>query len=330
MKATKIEIDWHPALPIYASEPFLRAVSNQYGWIGGIDGSGELRCVLPYTVVRKAILRMVRFRVETIALGRELVLEEEKSFLNSAVAYLRSTGADLIIPATTNTIFRTWPEGAIAAPYGTYVIDLTQNEESIWGNLSSSHRRKIRLAMKEGVEIRNGLRYLETAYALIRETFKRSKLPFMGIAAFKRMLGGLGNNVKIFVADYRGVIQGCTVIPFSEYGAYYVYGGSVADPAVGAMNLMHWEAIRLFRSQGVKRYDFVGSRIKPEKGSKQEGIKTFKERFGGRLVEGYLWKYSFHPLKCLAYSLAARVRTGGDIVDQERRRSSNGSEVKPH
>src|SRR6266403_244348 len=109
MRATAVKIDWHPGLPIYASEAFLKTVSDEYGWIGGIDGFGKLRCVLPYTVVRRAILRMVRFRVETISMGPELSVEEERSFLNSAVGFLRSTGADLIIPATTNTIFRTYP-----------------------------------------------------------------------------------------------------------------------------------------------------------------------------------------------------------------------------
>ena len=87
---------------------------------------------------------MVRFRVETISLGGELEVQEEKAFLNSAVEYFRSTGADMIIPATTNTIFRTYPDGAVAAPYGTYIIDLSQPEETLWSNLNSRHRRKVR------------------------------------------------------------------------------------------------------------------------------------------------------------------------------------------
>ena len=51
------------------------------------------------------------------------------------------------------------------------------------------------------------------------------------------------------------------------------------------MNLLHWHAIRLFRALGVKQYDFVGARINPSKGSKQEGLVIFKERFGGRRYE---------------------------------------------
>jgi len=57
MRAIPAEISWYPGLSIYASESFLRTVGDEYGWIGGVDDFGELRCILPYTVVQKAILR---------------------------------------------------------------------------------------------------------------------------------------------------------------------------------------------------------------------------------------------------------------------------------
>lgn len=46
----------------------------------------------------------------------------------------------------------------------------------------------------------------------------------------------------------------------------------------------------------------------------------FKQRFGGQLVQGYMWKYSLHPLKFAVYSLAVRLLRSGDIVDYERRK----------
>lgn len=318
MKAIPIPITWHPGLSIFASEPFLKAVGDEYGWLGGIDESGKLRCILPYTIIKKAIFRMVRFRVETIPLNGEFDVKEEKEFLNSAIKYFRSIKADMIIPATTNTIFRTFPDGAIVAPYGTYILDLNQSEETLFNKLNSSHRRKVRLAMKEGVQIRSGLEYMNIAYELVRNTFKRSNMGFMGLEEFKRYVQGLNENVKIFVADYQGTVQGCIVIPFSDHSAYYVYGGSIPEPITGATNLLHWEAIRYFLELGVKRYDFVGVRVNPGKSSKQEGLSQYKQRFGGQLVHGYMWKYSFHPLKFAVYTLAVRYLRGGDIVDQER------------
>jgi hypothetical protein len=312
-----IEINWHPGLSIYASESFLKVVGDEYGWLGGFDNLGTIRCILPYTIVRKAMVRMVRFRVETILLDDMLTIEHEKSFLNSAVDYFRSIKVDLIIPATTNTIFRTYPDDAVAAPYGTFIIDLTQSEETLWNNLHSKHRNVIRNAIKKGVEIRSGAEHLNTAHEIIRETLKRSKLGFLSYEELKRFVLDLNANVKILVAVYQGVPQGCAVMPYSDYGAYYLYGGSISNPVTGATNFLQWEAIRMFRNLGVKRYDFVGVRIDPKKGSKQEGLTRFKQRFGAQLFQGYMWKYSINPRKFAIYNLAVRFLRGGDIVDHE-------------
>ena len=311
-------IDWHSGLSIYAAEAYLKTVGDEYGWLGGFDDAGNLRCILPYTIIRKAIFRMVRFRVEMMPVAGDFTTEEEKSFLTSVINHFRSAGADMIIPSTANTIFRAYPDGAEAAPYGTYRIDLSQPEATLWANVHQKHRNVIRSAMKAGVQIRTGKEHLDAAYMMVQATLKRSKLGFQTRDSFMRLVSNLGENVKVFVAEHQGVVQGCAVIPFSGYSAYYVYGGSAPETATGAMNLLHWEAIQQLRALGVQHYDFVGVRINPEAGSKQEGLKRFKERFGGQLVQGYTWKYSFKPMKYRLYGLATRLRHGGDIVDQEK------------
>ena len=322
MRAIRIGIDWNRTQSIYASEPFLKSVGDEYGWLGGLDDSEALRCILPYTIVRKALLRMVRFRVETIPVGGDLTVDAEKSFLQSAVEYFRSIGADMIIPPTTNAVFRTYPDGAVAAPYGTHILDLTQTEEALFQNLHSKHRNVIRNAAKKGVQIRNGIQHLETAHRLVRDTFKRSGLGFMGVDSFRRLVLGLGENIKVFIAEYQGIVQGCAVVPFSSHSAYYVYGGTAFDPVTGATNFLQWEAIRFFRNLGVQRYDFCGTRIDPDKGSKQAGLEMYKERFGPQLFQGYMWKCPLRPLKSAAYSLAVRWLRGGDIVDKEQHKLS--------
>jgi lipid II:glycine glycyltransferase (peptidoglycan interpeptide bridge formation enzyme) len=318
MQASPIDIDWHSGLPIFAKESFLKGVGDNYGWLGGIDEAGELRCILPYTIIRKAVFRMVRFRVETISLEKELSVQEEKSFLNSAVEYFRSIHSDMIIPATTNTIFGTFPDGADAAPYGSYIVDLCQPEETLWRNMNRSSHRDINTALKDGVCIRSGIGYLDVSYELIRKTFERSKMPFMGYEALKLYVQGLGEHGKIMVAEYENVLQSCIIYAFSDYCAYAVYGGNVASQTKGAHKLLNWEAIRLFKNLGVRRYDLVGARIDPQKGSKAEALSSLKRGLGGKLRQGYMWKYSLNPLKYRLYCLAARLRSGGDIVDTER------------
>jgi hypothetical protein len=318
MQAKQIEINWHSGLPIFSSELFLKAVSDEYGWLGGVDDSGKLRCILPYTIIRKAFFRLIRFRVQTISLDEDFTIQEEKSFLNSVMKYFRSAGADVVIPATTNTIFRTYPDGADAAPYGSYVIDLQQPEDILWRHIDRITRQNINAAIKKGVSIQDGAEHLDATYMLVRDTFRRSKLPFMSYESFERFVRGLGENGKIMVADYQGIAQSYVVFAFSSHCAYAVYAGNISNQHQGANKLLYWEAIRLFQRLDIKCYDFVGARINPEKGSKQEALNLFKKRFGAKLIQGYMWKYPLHPLKYRLYCLAARLRSGGDIVDAER------------
>ncbi len=327
MRAIPISINWHSGLPIFASESFLKAVGDEYGWLGGFDESEKLRCVLPYTVIRKKIFRMVRFRVETIPLGEGLDSHEEKSFLNSAIKYFKSIGADIIIPATTNTIFRTYPDGADAAPYGSYIIDLSQPEEILWRNIDRITRQNINTAIKKGVSIRNGIEHIDAAYKLVADTFRRSKLPFMSYDSFQRFLSGLGENGKIMIADYQGIAQSYVVFAYSDYCAYAIYAGNIANQHQGANKLLYWEAIRFFKKLGIQRYDFVGARISPEKGSKEWAINSLKKHLGAKLIQGYMWKYPLRPVKSIAYTLAVRLLRGGDIVDHERHKLKSPHEI---
>jgi hypothetical protein len=317
LRAEPIKMQWEPNLPVFAKEEFLRAVGDEYGWLGGMDESRTLRCFLPYTIVRKTGLRMVRFRVETIPCGAGLNMAEERSFLNSVVQHFRRAGADVIIPPTNNTLFRTYPDGATPAPYGSYVIDLQQPEEILWRNVSKTSRQNITAAQKEGVLVREGMEFLDPAYDLIRETFHRSKMSFMSHNSFKRFALSLGENCKLLVAEHQGVAQSYSLFAYSAPSAYWIYGGNIQGQHPGAMKLLQWEAIRLFRTLGVRRYDLFGARIDPPRGSKQEGINKMKKHLGASLSRGYVWKYSLRPSRAWVYSKAVRVLRGGDIVDQE-------------
>ena len=320
ISAGSIKIQWDSSLSVFAKEEFLRAVGDDYGWLGGIDESGTLRCVLPYTVIRKAGLRMVRFRVETIPCGMGLHALEEKSFLNSVVQCFRKTRADVIIPASTNAIFQTYPDGAVAAPYGTYFIALAQPEDALWAAVSASHRRHVRSAEKSGVQVRSAPECVTTAHSIIRNTFGNSSLPFMPLKNFARMIEGLEGNVHLFVAERHAQVQCCAVFAFSQHSAYYMYGGSIAEAVPGAMHLLHWQAVRQYRQLGVRRYDFYGTRINPSLGSKAAGLAAFKQRFGAELYQGYIWKYRISTVKSTIYSFGVRCLRGGDIVDAEQQK----------
>ncbi len=317
IRVEPIPIDWDESLPVFARAEFLKAVGDEYGWLGGIDDSGALRCILPYTIIRKAGLRLVRFRVETILKEPALDVASERSFLDGVVTHFRRAGADIIIPGANNAIFRTYPHGAAAAPYGTHQIDLNLDEEELWRRLSKTLRYDIKAARKDTLIIREGLEFADVAWGLIRDTFLRSDMGFMNRQDFRRLVEGLNESGKVMVAEQGGIIESCCLFAFSRPYAYYIYAGNRHPAHPGANKVLVWQAMCTFRGLGVRRLDFVGARINPPKGSKQDSINSWKTRFGASLVQGYIWKHTLRPFRARIYHSAVRLLRGGDLVDQE-------------
>ena len=230
-------------------------------------------------------------------------------------------GADFCAQPSTHIVFHACPDNAISAPFGSYYVNLEKSEDDLWSGIHSKHRNVIRNAQKKGVDVRFGCQGDNAiAYQLLLQTMQRSNMSFMGREKYDSMINYLGDNVLVVTAYHDDIPQGCAVMPFSRYGAYYLYGGSIDAPVLGAMNLLHWEAMKYFKARRVKLYDFVGARILPEPGSKLEGIQRFKNRFGATMRTGFLWKMGL-SYKYRLYSLLLMIKSRGkgDIIDQERR-----------
>jgi len=318
MNVKFLEYQWSDADPVYCSPNYLQSLNEDYGWIGGyIDD--ELRLVIPYTVKKKLIFKIATFQLEPIVITNPVTEEQEKIFINTCVRMLAEIGVDFFSQPPTHVVFKVCPDNAIAAPFGSYIVNLDLSEVELWSAVHAKHRNVILNAKKKGVEIRLGANQdILAVYEMLVQTMGRSKMPFVERDVFMNMIKSLGDNVEVVVAYHDDKPMGCGVFPFSKYSAYYQYGGNIDTPVLGAMNLLHWESMKYFKNKGVKYYDFVGARISPTPGSKLEGIQRFKSRFGASMRIGHLWKIGFN-YKYTLYSWLFKLKTKGkgDIIDQE-------------
>ena len=322
MFVREIDIDWNENLPIYANEQFLATESDKYGWIGGFQDE-QLIFILPFIIYEKVIFRFVRFPMEPIDLSDKNYQNEEQNFCEAVVNCFRDKKIDFIFQPTTNVVFNVYPKHSIYSNFGSYIIDLTKHEDELWKKLHTKHRNVIRNAMKKNITIKEGHKYCDITYRLIKDTFRRSKISFINQEKYAKIIMSLKKHVKIYIAvSDNDEIQGCAVLPFSKYSAYYLHGGSITKPLTGALNYLHWYAINNFKAMGVKKYDFFGARIDPPRGSKLEGIDRFKRRFGAEFKKGYLWKYVYKPWKYELFSFIYKImkNKAGDIIDQEKKR----------
>jgi len=317
---TPIKFQWDKKHSIFSSERYLQSISTNYGWLGGFK-KGELLFVLPYIIRQKMIFRQLEFQTATIYIKENSSVSLENEFLEQSVFFLKTQNIDSIKQPVNSAVFRTAPEQSISVPFGSYIVNLELSEENLWSNIHSKHRNVIRRAEKDKVQIIRSRKFDDAVYEMLVRTMKRSHMGFYSHNEYKKILNGFGEYVEVFIALKNGELQGCAVLPYSQHSAYYIWGGSCDDISLGSMNLLHWEAIRYFRKLGTRTYDFVGARIHPQPGSKQETIQRFKARFGAELKQGYLWKISISSWKMWIFNTLIAIKhkkIQKDIIDQER------------
>ena len=168
----------------------------------------------------------------------------------------------------------------------------------------------IKKAEKDGVVVVSGVsdKLIEDYHAIDVDTWKRSNRDATGIEALKREVRSLADNAIIYIAYMDGEPQSGAFLYYNKQMCYYIYGANKNNPHIGSGNLLQWRAILDMKAKGVKKYSFVGCRINEDENSKYHGIQRFKERFGGKVIQGFLFKKDFNPIMRKLFNVAVSLR----------------------
>lgn len=243
----------------------------------------------------------------------------EGDFLNHAVKVLSKTLHVQWLNSTAGCFFYDTPKfNCKRIPFGSHVIDLSLTEEELFKKVHSKHRNVVRKAEKEGVVIKKGRDELIVDYAALeRQTQERTGRRASGLAYYETQIKALGDNIIVYIAYKDAVPQAGGVFYYNQRMCYYMYGATAQGAFTGSANLLIWTAIRDMKALGVKEFSFVGCRINEDEGSKYSGIQMFKERFGGELRRGYMFRYENNPLMYHMFCKAMQLRTHSDRVYQD-------------
>lgn len=248
--------------------------------------------------------------------------EDEAAFLTEAMLLLGKHGVQWTICANTAR-FQAVPDNSISIPCGNHIIDLQQDEETLWGLVHSKHRNSIRRGEKADIELRfGGAENLHAYVPLANETYGRSGKSGSRVDYYSGLMKDLEDNTSVVLAYKEQELQSGAMFYHNGAIAYYLHGASIARPEPGATNYLLWSAILHFKRLGVKEFSFVGYRYCAEPGSKLDGIQRFKERFGGKLENSYNFRYVQNPFAYWLYGLVMQLKAGKpftrykDVIDE--------------
>ena len=201
-------------------------------------------------------------------------------------------------------------------PQTTLILDLTQPEESILGNMHSKTRYNINLSERKGVQIKIE-KNIEVFWKLNQATTERDAFKSHDKEYYQKMLATNFCHQITAYYNYRPIAS-VILIVFGDT-CTYLHGASANEYRnLMAPYLLQWEAIKFGKKLGCKFYDFWGISPKVQEGEtetcfngfcwkvdhKWTGVTRFKTGFGG-VVREYpkafdlvlnKWKYLIYKL----------------------------------
>jgi lipid II:glycine glycyltransferase (peptidoglycan interpeptide bridge formation enzyme) len=190
-------------------------------------------------------------------------------------------------------------KGFMCEEFPTFVIDLTQDLDTIWKNMDiKSCRYGIKRAMRDGVRIKLNQNY-EDFYE-INKSFREKK----GLSLSSEKIEIMKKYGTLFVAEFEGEILGGNLYLEDENNMRWLLGASKRlnvekekTILIGNANrLIIWQAINYAKEKGIKMFD-MGGYYGGGKGAEiLDTPNLFKRSFGGKLATHYTYKKNYSKL----------------------------------
>ncbi|MGH2355009.1 MAG: ubiquinone/menaquinone biosynthesis methyltransferase [Chloroflexota bacterium] len=200
-----------------------------------------------------------------------------------AVGALRQAG---YVPSTNQVQFRS-----------TVLVDLQGDDQTLLSRMSSTWRRYVKKAERDGVVIRQGTDAdIPRFYALYRETAERDGFIIRPqeyeVGVWRAM--SAGGVAELLLAEVGGQTEAALLALRFGRRAWYLRGASSrAAQKAHAPYLLQWHAMRWARDLGCDMYDMWGAPDDPtDESDATHGLYYFKRGFGGQHVR-WVGAYDF-------------------------------------
>ena len=279
--------------------------------------------IIPLSYHKKFIFSFGKFLSEPYKYSvSETDPESERIFVNNVMEFLKkSVKLQWLTTTPASSLFNVYPDYSKRIRFGSHIIDLTKDKETLFADMKSKHRNMIRRAEKADVSVKiGGKELLDTYLKLDTETWERSGVISNNKSIYEKILDNLKTTSFIAIAYKDEIPQSGMLCCYNKAMMYYLFAASKNSPEPGSTNLLHWEVMKYMKSLGVLKYSFVGCRINEDENSKYHNIQRFKEGFGGELRAGYLFKARFNSFMYSLFHLLYKIRAKKellDVIDQE-------------
>ena len=174
------------------------------------------------------------------------------------------------------------------AAWATYVCDLTRPIDSIWDGLDGKVKRSIKTSERRGVtvSVSNDSSDLNAFAALLGTTLRAGGMPVplaTDYAARCIAMANAGFAYAIIARCEDRVVGGKLEIAAGDAVLSFHTAAEKSNLRCG--DLLAWKEIEIAHARGYRSLDLLSVDLATETDPKQEGIRSFKAKWGGDLIE---------------------------------------------
>jgi len=179
-----------------------------------------------------------------------------------------------------------------------FLIDLNRPKEEIWRDIHKSRRKGINRAFNRGVvieEVRDK-KFIPIFYGIVKQTYKNAKLPLADISLMESAFELLvpKNMATFYLAKYGDVYVGARAVLNYKGLIYDWYAGALSDYLSLYVNeALVWHILKEGANNSFHTFNFGGA----GKPNEPYGVREFKRRFGGKMVNFGRYMRIYSPIK---------------------------------
>ncbi|HET8574024.1 MAG TPA: GNAT family N-acetyltransferase [Edaphocola sp.] len=280
--------DLHRRLPLFFQPWWLDTLSQHWD-IALVETGKGVQAIMPFQLEKKWGLRLLRNPPLCPYLGplfftgpdQQKQWSEEDRLLETLLQqvpkwdYFQLT----TVPGFQNFL-PFYQRGFTNSNRLTYLLDLSQPEEALFGQISPRLRQYIKSAQKI-LHIEQQQPDVALFLSWHKKAFEKKgkPYPFSSPLIEKILTVAEQHRASLFQTAFNEQNQAVAMLwtPFDGQTSYHLLAATVPGPTHnGALALLTWSAIKSAKARGKKHYDFEGSMDK--------GIEAFFRKFGGRRV----------------------------------------------
>jgi len=182
--------------------------------------------------------------------------------------------------------------------HSNFMININRTPKEIFSDFSRDRRRNIKKAIKCGINLKiaNNLEEIESFYEILLETYRKAGLPLadktLFLSAFN-VLCGTGK-ARVFLAYVREeVIAGRFVLCYKNKIYDWYAGAKRRYLSYHPNEFLVWCVLKWGSEKGFHIFDFGGA----GNPKREYGVREFKRRFGGTMVNFGRYRKIHAPLK---------------------------------